>query len=190
MPDGHLTPNDPVTAAEVRLETERLVLRPWRPAEAPVQRELWAERDPRVPPHRRIDEHGRPTVADLEDSIRTDEVWSLGLLAVQRKVAGDVIGYCGLVDSGRGAAGEPELAFELLRRAWGQGYATESSLGGPRLVPVERPPTTLGHRLGLEPRVPAGAGQGRLRRDGAHGTACTARDHPVHHEGALRAPVC
>ena len=111
----------------VRLESERLLLRAWQPSEAGLQRELWTERDPRVPPHRRLDEHGHPTVAELEHSIRDDQVWSRGLLAVERKVAGDVIGYCGLVDSGRGAVGEPELAFELLRRTWGQGYATEAS---------------------------------------------------------------
>jgi RimJ/RimL family protein N-acetyltransferase len=50
------------------------------------------------------------------------------LLAVERKAARDVIGYCGLIDSGRGSEGEPELAFELLRRVWRQGYATEASL--------------------------------------------------------------
>jgi len=81
-----------------------------------------------VPPHRRIDADGHPTLAELEDSIRTDQRWSIGLLAIERKASGDVIGYCGLVDSGRGAVGEPELAFELLRRVWRQGYATEASL--------------------------------------------------------------
>jgi RimJ/RimL family protein N-acetyltransferase len=110
------------------LETERLLLRPWRVAEAPVLRELWTERDPRVPTHRRVDADGHPTVADLEDSIRTNQTWSIGLLAVERKAARDVIGYCGLVDSGKGSTGEPELAFELLRRVWGQGYATEASM--------------------------------------------------------------
>ena len=113
---------------EVVLETGRLLLRPWRVAEAVVLHELWTERDPRVPPHRRIDADGRPTVADLADSIRTNQPSSIGLLAVERKAAGDVIGYCGLVDSGRGWDGEPELAFELLRRVWRQGYATEASL--------------------------------------------------------------
>ena len=44
--------------SEVVLETSRLLLRPWRVAEALVQHELWIERDPRVPPHRRIDAHG------------------------------------------------------------------------------------------------------------------------------------
>jgi [ribosomal protein S5]-alanine N-acetyltransferase len=113
---------------EVVLETGRLLLRPWRVAEAVVLRELWTERDPRVPPHRRIDADGHPTVADLEDWIRINQPSSVGLLAVQRKAAGDVIGYCGVVDSGRGGDGEPELAYELLRRVWRQGYATEASL--------------------------------------------------------------
>ena len=49
------------------------------------------------------------------------------MLAVERKSARDVIGYCGLIDSGRGSLGEPELAFEFLRRVWRQGYATEAS---------------------------------------------------------------
>jgi len=49
------------------------------------------------------------------------------VLAIERNFARDVIGYCGLVDSGRGTEGEPELVFELLRRVWGQGYATEAA---------------------------------------------------------------
>ena len=111
----------------VVLETDRLLLRPWRVAEAALLRELWTERDPRVPPRRRIDRDGNPTVADFEESIRTHQPASIGLLAVERKAAGDVIGYCGLLESDRGAAAEPELAFELLRRVWSQGYATEAS---------------------------------------------------------------
>ncbi|WP_410592724.1 GNAT family N-acetyltransferase [Amycolatopsis sp. lyj-23] len=112
---------------EVVLETDRLLLRPWRVAEAAVQRELWAERDPRVPPHRRIDAAGHPTVAEFEQAIRAGRS-SAGLPAVERKVAGDVIGYCGLIDDGQGFEGEPELAFELLRRTWGRGYATEAAM--------------------------------------------------------------
>ena len=126
MVEGPLT-----SGSGVVLETSRLLLRPWRVAEAPVQRERWEERDPRVPPHRRIDAAGHPTVADLAESIRdaidSPHPSSIGLLALERKAAGDVIGYCGLVDSGRGRKGEPELAFELLRRVWGEGYATEAS---------------------------------------------------------------
>jgi len=113
---------------EVVLETGRLLLRPWRVGEAVVLHELWTERDPRVPPHRRIDADGHPTVTDLEDWIRTNQPSSIGLLAVERKAAGDVIGYCGLIDSGQGSDGEPELAFELLRRAW----RLDTNVCGPR----------------------------------------------------------
>lgn len=117
-----------VSGPEIRLETEWLWLRPWRVSEAAVQRELWTERDPRVPPHRRIDADGRPTVEDLEDWIRRSAgSHPLGLLAVEVKESGEVIGYCGLIENAHGSAGEPELAFELLRRAQGQGYATEAS---------------------------------------------------------------
>jgi ribosomal-protein-alanine N-acetyltransferase len=108
------------------LETERLLLRPWRVSEATIQRELWTERDPRVPPHRRIDPDGHPTVGDIQDWIRAAKPSSIGLPAVERKATKDVIGYCGLIDSARGPE-EPELAYELLRRFWGQGYATEAS---------------------------------------------------------------
>lgn len=111
------------------LETERLLLRPWRVDDASVQREMWSERDPRVPPHRRIDADGRPTVEEFEEAIRADEPSSVRVLAVERKGVGDTIGYCGLIHGGQGAQGVqgPELAFELLRRFWGQGYATEAS---------------------------------------------------------------
>jgi ribosomal-protein-alanine N-acetyltransferase len=108
------------------LETDRLLLRPWRVDEAVIQREMWLERDARVPPHRRVDACGHPALGDFEEAIRTHPPSALGLLAAQRKIGDDVIGYCGLVDGGRGP-GEPELAFEFLRRHWGHGYATEAS---------------------------------------------------------------
>ncbi|QFG70200.1 GNAT family N-acetyltransferase [Ornithinimicrobium pratense] len=113
---------------EPALHTARLLLRPWRVGEAAVLHELWTERDPRVPPHRQMSADGRPTVADLEESIRSNPPTTVGLLAVKLVRTGAVIGYCGLVDSGRPVPGEPELAFELLQRHWGRGYATEASL--------------------------------------------------------------
>lgn len=110
------------------LETERLVLRRRRVSESAVYRQLWTERDPRVPPHRRIDAKGHPTVEDISTHLRADPVSpGLGLLAVERKATSDVIGYCGLVFNGNGAADEPELAFELLRAVHNQGYATEAA---------------------------------------------------------------
>jgi len=49
-----------MTGDGVVLETDRLWLRPWRVTEAAIQRELWTERDPRVPAHRRIDAGDQP----------------------------------------------------------------------------------------------------------------------------------
>lgn len=43
------------------LETDHLTLRRQRVSDAGVYRQLWTERDVRVPPHRRIDLEGRPT---------------------------------------------------------------------------------------------------------------------------------
>lgn len=105
------------------LVTDRLLLRPRRADEAAVYRRLWAERDPRVPPHRRIDPEGRPTVEDIAAQMRAER----GVLAVARKGTADVIGYCGLIVHGNGSPDEPELTFELLRAAHGCGYATEAA---------------------------------------------------------------
>jgi RimJ/RimL family protein N-acetyltransferase len=105
-----------------------LRLRPWRVSEATIQHELWAERDDRVPPHHRLDQTGHPTVEELAARIRDSvSAQSLGLLAIERRDLGDVIGYCGLIEGMGELEGEPELAYELLRRTWGQGYATEAS---------------------------------------------------------------
>jgi len=103
------------------LETDRLLLRDFRESDAVVQRALWEERDARVPPHRRIDAEGRPTVADLAARIASQP----GLLAIELRSTGEMIGYCGLIP--REGSDEPELAFELLQRFWGHGYATEAA---------------------------------------------------------------
>jgi RimJ/RimL family protein N-acetyltransferase len=109
------------------LETNRLVLRRSRAGDAAIYRQLWTERDLRVPPHRRINSEGRPTVEDIAAQIRAEpEEQGPRLLAVERKGTADVIGYCGLSIHGNGSPDEPELAYELLRAAHGCGYATEA----------------------------------------------------------------
>ena len=109
------------------LETDRLNLRRRGVGEAAIYRQLWTERDPRVPPHRRISPKGRPTVEDIAAQIHAErEEPGPGILAVERKGTADVIGYCGLIFHGSGSSDEPELAYELLRAAHGCGYATEA----------------------------------------------------------------
>ena len=109
------------------LNTDRLTLRPQKTSDAAVYRQLWIERDVRVPPHRRIDSEGRPTEANIASRIRDDLAKpGPGLLAVELTETAEVIGYCGLVFNDNGSKDEPELAFELLRAVHNTGYATEA----------------------------------------------------------------
>lgn len=139
------------------LETDRLILRRRRVDEAGIYRQLWTERDPRVPAHRRIDAEGRPTVEDIAAQIRAErEESGPAILAVERKSTADVIGYCGLIFHGNGSPDEPELAYELLRAAHGCGYATEAGravvtwvneAGYPRLWAAVRDWNTASRRV-------------------------------------------
>ncbi|WP_370382907.1 GNAT family N-acetyltransferase [Catenulispora sp. GAS73] len=107
--------------------TERLRLRRWLPSDAEEYRGLWVERDQRA--LRRIDAEGRPTVDDLREWITRNPLGAepgLGLLPIELRDTGEFIGYCGLTVNGA-SFDEPEIAFELARRAHGHGYATEAA---------------------------------------------------------------
>jgi [ribosomal protein S5]-alanine N-acetyltransferase len=158
------------------LETDRLILRHRRAEEAGIYRQLWTERDPRVPMHRRIDPEGRPTVEDIAAQIRAArQELRPGILAVERRGTADVIGYCGLIFDGSGAPDEPELVYELLRAAHGCGYATEAAgavvtwvgeAGYPRLWATVRdwnaPSRRVLQKLGFRET-------GRVEGDAVHG---------------------
>ena len=103
----------PAGATAMTLTTDRLILRPQREQDAAVLHQLRGERDERVPPHRRPDAHGPPTVADIADDLRQQQdAVRPGLLTVVLQGSGEAIGYCGVVWDADGV--RPELAFELL----------------------------------------------------------------------------
>lgn len=109
------------------LTTERLRLRRWLVSDAEEYRGLWIERDPRAV--HRIDAEGRPTVEEIRGWLGRNPLAAepgLGLLPIERHDTGEFIGYCGLI-IGQGSFDEPELAYELARRAHGHGYATEAA---------------------------------------------------------------
>lgn len=109
------------------LATERLRLRRWLPSDAEEYRGLWLERDPRA--LRRIDAEGHPTVAEMREWLVDNPLAAapgLGLLPIERRDTGEFIGYCGLT-VGQGSFDEPEIGYELARRAHGHGYATEAA---------------------------------------------------------------
>ncbi|MFD3809342.1 GNAT family N-acetyltransferase [Streptomyces sp. NPDC058619] len=102
------------------LETERLILRPWAESDAAEFRALLSERGNGTTP---TAERTRTVIAELLTATATT---GIALLPIQRRDAGDFIGYCGLI-IGRSTLEEPEIAYELFRHAHGRGYATEAA---------------------------------------------------------------
>jgi RimJ/RimL family protein N-acetyltransferase len=100
------------------IETERLTLRIRDERDAEWYRELVGERGQELPTL----EESRARLARFRDlTIET----GIGALAICRRAEGDVIGYCALI-VGRASLDEPEVAYELLQRFHGHGYATEA----------------------------------------------------------------
>ena len=101
------------------IETERLTLRLRDERDAAWYRDLVGERGEEMPTL----EEAAMRLASYRDT--TTEL-GIGALAICRRAEGDVIGYCALV-VGRCTLDEPEIAYELLRRFHGHGYATEAA---------------------------------------------------------------
>jgi RimJ/RimL family protein N-acetyltransferase len=162
-------------AALTRIESARLLLRP--PTERDV--DAWAGflTDPAVarylgPPLRDRD----AVVAHVEKVLERHEEDGFGLLAVERKADGRVIGRSGFLVWDRrtwrpstlrdaGDAAEVEIGWALARDCWGEGYATEAGaacrdvglaeLGCRRIAAIIHPENhrsqAVARRLGMEP---------------------------------------
>lgn len=103
----------------LRLETERLILTPEGESDVEWFAELLNTRDA-----------GTFTIQDARERIvtmtATIAATGIGALVLRTRPDGDPIGYCAII-VGRGSLEEPEIAYELLPRAHGHGYATEAS---------------------------------------------------------------
>lgn len=104
------------------LESSRLALRRRVADDADWSLELLLERDD--PPVRTLDDARARLLAQEEDAARN----GFGFYAIRLRAdpAAQPVGCCGLL-VGRSTVDEPELAYELLRRAHGHGYATEAA---------------------------------------------------------------
>lgn len=102
-----------------RIDTDRLILTPQEPGDAEWFTELLNSRGT-----------GTFTVADALERIaamtKTIEATGIGALMIRRRPDGEALGYAAIV-VGRGSLDEPELAYEVLPRAQGHGYATEAA---------------------------------------------------------------
>jgi RimJ/RimL family protein N-acetyltransferase len=108
-----------LTPMPVRIETDRLILTPEELDDADWLTELFNARGAQ-----------RFTVEDARERIVQMQSMTaqlgIGVLVLRTREAGEPLGYCGIV-LGRGSLQEPELAYELLPRAHGRGYATEAA---------------------------------------------------------------
>lgn len=99
--------------------TERLYLSMWEESDASWYRELVGERGIAKPT---LDAAHKKVISFRDRALES----GISLLTIRRKDEGDFIGYCGLI-IGRSTLEEPEIAYELLQRAHGNGYATEAA---------------------------------------------------------------
>ena len=103
----------------LRIETERLVLTPEEEQDAEWFTELLNARGAGT----FTTEEARERIAAMTATI---EAIGIGALVLRTRPDDDALGYTAII-VGRGSLDEPELAYELLPRAQGQGYATEAS---------------------------------------------------------------
>lgn len=113
----------------IRLETARLVLRPWEERDRDLFFEINAD-DAVMEyfPFRRTREQAD---AMFDDWLRRQH-HELLFQAVEIANTGECAGFCGLYPADAGgeaphAAGEVEIGWRLATRHWGKGYATESA---------------------------------------------------------------
>ena len=138
----------PFTPLPSRLETPRLILTPEHADDAGWFAELVTARGA----GEYTVEQARENIAAMAASTAAS---GIGALALRRRSDGAALGYCAIVVN-RCSLEEPELAYELLPWAQGQGYATEAAAavldaafatGRPRIWSTVRPGNTASLRV-------------------------------------------
>jgi RimJ/RimL family protein N-acetyltransferase len=133
------------------LQTERLLLRQWRPGDWAALHRTYG--DPEV-----MRWHGRPDALTMEETAyaigRMSAQWDergFGMWAVEERDGGELVGRIGLLYHPDSPAGDDrvEIAWSLQQDRWGRGYATEGALAArdwafvrldiPRLISITIP---------------------------------------------------
>lgn len=107
--------------------TERLIARRWTGTEVEDLLAVYGDADAM-----RWVGDGKPITRELcvkwlEVTRNNYEKRGYGMLALEEKGSGRVVGFCGLVHPG--GQEEAEVKYAFLRSHWGQGLATEAVLG-------------------------------------------------------------
>lgn len=109
----------------IRIETDGLTLRSWRPSDAEPLAAMHA--DPEV-----MHDHPRPlsrTESDAKLAKYQGAIESLGFGRMALEVGGEFVGYVGTMPIWPEHAVAPgvEIGWRLVRRAWGRGLATSAA---------------------------------------------------------------
>jgi RimJ/RimL family protein N-acetyltransferase len=138
-----------------RLDTERLVIRPWEDSDRPAFRAMAT--DPEV---MRYVHGGEPyTEPEMDEFLgrQARQLAEHGVMmgALEEKATGRVVGVCGVQPLG--ASDDLEIGWWLAREVWGRGYATEAggaamrhvleTLQRPRVVAIIDPGNTASERV-------------------------------------------
>jgi len=111
----------------MRLETSRLVIRSYEPADAAGMLRVFG--DPEV--RRYLPPSPEPTLermrASVERRMVIERERGFGLWAVERKDTGEFIGDCGLYPV-EGKGPDIEIAYHYAPDAWNHGYGTEAAI--------------------------------------------------------------
>lgn len=107
-----------------RLETDRLIIRPWQPDDRAAFDAM--ARDPEVV---RFVHHGEPYTDEeaeefLSRQARQLREFDMCMGPMVEKSSGRVVGLAGVQPLGR--SGDLEIGWWLAREVWGRGYATEA----------------------------------------------------------------
>jgi RimJ/RimL family protein N-acetyltransferase len=110
------------------IETDRLLLRPWREAD----REPWAAMNA----DRQVREFFPGTLTREQSDASLDALnghiisHGYGFWALEDRASGEFLGFTGLLNTSFPAPFTPcvEIGWRLVRHAWSKGYATEAAL--------------------------------------------------------------
>jgi RimJ/RimL family protein N-acetyltransferase len=111
----------------VELRTERLLLRPWRPADREPFAALNADAEVMRHFPAPLTREQSDAFADRIEATFEQQGW--GLWAVEVRDGGEFVGFTGLGRPSFDAHFMPaiEIGWRLARGAWGRGYATEAA---------------------------------------------------------------
>lgn len=113
---------------EIYIETERLFLRQYESSD--LESFIDLNQDEQVMEFFAIRNTAEESTRIVENIKKSIDTKKYGFFAVEEKATGEFVGYIGINDIGMNVDFKPgvEIAWRLLPKYWGKGYATEGAL--------------------------------------------------------------